>query len=155
MWLWEFALVPEKQSENRRKHGAEHLEPHWFKPGHSGNPNGRPKGQSIEALVRAILDEKIEGKIDGEKVSMTKREAIARMVIAESIKGKERMTIELLKREWPEVTRHELSGPDGNPIALEDARGRLAGKLSRLAASLSGDEVPTEPRPNGSGDPRA
>lgn len=89
-------------ADDQGKKKAQNFSKEWyanqFKPGQSGNPNGRPKGQSIEALVRAILDEKIEGKIDGEQVSMTKREAIARRVVQESIRGKERMTMELLKR---------------------------------------------------------
>lgn len=28
-----------------------------FKPGKSGNPNGRPKGQSITSILRQLLDE--------------------------------------------------------------------------------------------------
>jgi len=147
--------VSKNGADDQGKKKAQNFSKEWyanqFKPGQSGNPNGRPKGQSIEALVRAILDEKIEGKIDGEQVSMTKREAIARRVVQESIRGKERMTMELLKREWPEVTRHELSGPGGSPIELEDARGRLAGRLSRLALQLRGGEVPERVGPNGSG----
>lgn len=48
-------LEPEKQEENRN--------PSWFKPGESGNPNGRPpKGYSITEAVKKMLSEKPEVK---------------------------------------------------------------------------------------------
>ena len=34
----------DKTAADQPKHGAEHLAPHKFKPGQSGNPKGRPKG---------------------------------------------------------------------------------------------------------------
>ncbi len=33
-----------KQTDISRRSPAEHLRPHWFQPGQSGNPSGRPKG---------------------------------------------------------------------------------------------------------------
>ena len=45
--------IPEKQATNRRLPPVETR----FKPGQSGNPNGRPKGQSITAILRRLLDE--------------------------------------------------------------------------------------------------
>ena len=140
---------PEKQGESR-VYSVE-WEAQKFKPGQSGNPNGRPPRPSLESLVRDVMDEEIQVKVAGQDVTITKREAIARIVIEDTLKRKTPILKELLKREWPEVTRHELSGPGGSPIELEDARGRLAGRLSRLALQLRGGEVPERVGPNGSG----
>lgn len=53
------AIIPnskeEKQEENRN--------PSWFKPGQSGNPNGRPKkGYSISETVKQMFTEQPEKK---------------------------------------------------------------------------------------------
>jgi len=47
-------------------------------------------------------------------------------------------------REWPRTERHELSGPDGGPVQLEDFRGRLAERADRIAARLLGPLGPGE-----------
>lgn len=43
-------VVPENQESSRNPDGT-------FKPGVSGNPNGRPPGKSIKTLVREYLEE--------------------------------------------------------------------------------------------------
>jgi uncharacterized membrane protein (UPF0182 family) len=45
-----------------KKSPAEHLRPHWFKPGQSGNPGGRPKGTSLTDRLRALVEEGEKGK---------------------------------------------------------------------------------------------
>ena len=39
--------------------GPERLRPYQFKPGQSGNPNGRPKGRSITSILRELLDQAV------------------------------------------------------------------------------------------------
>jgi len=39
-------------------------------------------------------------------------------------------------REWQRSERHELSGPDGGPVQMEDFRARLSERAESLAARL-------------------
>jgi len=39
-------------------------------------------------------------------------------------------------REWSRTERHELSGPEGGPVQLEDFRVRLSERAERIAARL-------------------
>ena len=45
-------------------------------------------------------------------------------------------------REWQRSERHELSGPDGGPVQVEDFRLRLAERAEELAARLLGPLAP-------------
>jgi hypothetical protein len=58
-------------------------------------------------------------------------------------------------REWSRTERHELSGPEGGPVQVEDYRARLSERADSLAARLlaplgpgdPGGESPVEPAP--------
>ena len=73
------------------------IDAHKFKPGHSGNVAGRPKGTSrkgITDLLNQILDEKHSVTIDGKtktgkpkRKMMTNREIIARELFAKAKAG--------------------------------------------------------------------
>ena len=68
--------VPEQTGDNRKANGQ-------FKPGVSGNPNGRPKGvQSIPDILRKIGEE--EGTVDG----LNKLEVVLRKVFGFAVEGK-------------------------------------------------------------------
>lgn len=57
-----------------------------FKPGESGNPNGRPKGQSLTALLREVADNTslCDSEIPGGR---TAAQALAEAMFAHAIKG--------------------------------------------------------------------
>ena len=47
-------METEEQGKNK---GLEHLKPYQFKKGQSGNPGGRPKGKSLKAYARKMLED--------------------------------------------------------------------------------------------------
>lgn len=55
------------------------LKKYHFKPGQSGNPGGRRKGDHLTAWLRRVGEEKVDGK--------TNDEHIARVVVKHSKKG--------------------------------------------------------------------
>lgn len=61
---------------------------HQFKPGRSGNPNGRPKGKKNEAtMLDELLFQKIPVRQGGRDLRMTVIEAIFRRLAEDSLKG--------------------------------------------------------------------
>jgi hypothetical protein len=52
--------MPDDSTDNsthNRRSPAEHLKPHWFKPGESGNPGGRPKKPIKERLLQRLRED--------------------------------------------------------------------------------------------------
>ena len=74
-----------------------------FAPGQSGNPKGRAKQKSFEVLVREALDKEVPGH------GITKREALAELFATQLLQRRNRDAFaHYIKREWPEVSRHEI-----------------------------------------------
>lgn len=48
---------------------------------------------------------------------------------------------------WKERDVHEITGADGGPIEVDDARSKLADRLARLAAASAAREGSGEPQP--------
>jgi uncharacterized protein DUF5681 len=68
-----------------------------FKKGQSGNPRGRPKGsQSAARLARRILNEKIVIKENGQRRTITRREAMLKQLANKGIMGDLRSIREVL-----------------------------------------------------------
>ena len=97
---------------------------HQFKPGQSGNPGGRPKGQSITARLRRRLEED-DGRL---------AEAIVAVMIREAAKGKFHFTKEILDRiEGRSPGIVEISGAVEVKQPRELLLERIAGQVAALA----------------------
>lgn len=62
-------------------------EKHKFRPGQSGNPNGRPKKGSQAKNIEAIFFETIDVKVNGKQQEVTAFEAGLRRIVQSAIKG--------------------------------------------------------------------
>ena len=61
---------------------------HQFKAGRSGNPRGRPKGaKGTKTILNQALSERVTIKKDGRPKTMSMREAIVRIHVAQAAKG--------------------------------------------------------------------
>lgn len=71
-----------------------------FKKGKSGNPKGRPPKKVFHEVLYDALNEEVSLTLNGEKVTMTIKEAILRKVLIDSVNGKQSATknfIEIMK----------------------------------------------------------
>lgn len=86
---------------------ADHLKKHWFKPGQSGNPEGRPKGTGITDVMRKAL-EKDEGKL---------ADAVAQVIIKKAQSGDFnfcKMLVERIDGKIPD----RIAGADGGSLKI-------------------------------------
>ena len=106
----EQAIVPAEIAKPIDKR-VEHLKKHWFKPGQSGNPDGRPK--KLTRYLDKLLEEKDpDGKTKGEKLVLA---AIRRATLKSDF---------ALKEVWERAEGKmptPLSGADGGPVQFQVA----------------------------------
>lgn len=80
-----------------------------FKPGQSGNPNGRPAGlKSMKAIIREEMNRPITIKEGKETAEMTMKQAIARYWVYATLKGNWKAA-KLLIQFMPHETDSEFS----------------------------------------------
>ena len=61
---------------------------HQFKPGHSGNPAGRPKGRrNVKSLLLAAANREVQVTVGARKVTMTQAEALFELVFKRALSG--------------------------------------------------------------------
>jgi hypothetical protein len=86
-----------QQQRNISDASLANLKPHNFQPGQSGNPGGRPKGRSLTAIIREVLDSNtIKGKPLPE--GRTVADVLAEVFVAEALKGKFPFAKEVIDR---------------------------------------------------------
>lgn len=125
---------PQKQPANSQRNPADHLVEHRFQPGQSGNPGGRPKGRSIAAILRELLD---QTELGGQKIPDGKRAAdmLGEALLKHALKGDIRHIQEVLNRTEGKVPDRmiadvtsrepirfvEVVPPADNETAIEDS----------------------------------
>ena len=97
-----------------------------WKKGQSGNPKGRPKGRTLADRLANKLDAN-----DGELAEM-----LVKVLIREAGKGKFQHMREIFDRIDGRVTeKREITGAEGGPIEIGDAKQSLLDKLAHIAES--------------------
>lgn len=107
-------MSTEDQRENTGR-GRENLVP--WKPGQSGNPGGRPKGQSITSVLRTILDE--EAKFKGNTNGKLLKEIVADVLVKHALKGNMKAMSILLDRHDGKVPLPVTTGPNGSAYRIK------------------------------------
>ncbi len=131
--------LPQKQGESREYTVGDRKPPeeNRFAPGQSGNPGGRPKGAvSIVAIIRRMLDEERDDITTGEKKKLA--EIIADRLITKALNENNlRALQDIIDRIDGKATlKSEISGPDGKPITINDARAELNRRLDGVASRV-------------------
>ncbi len=94
-----------------------------FKPGQSGNPQGRPKGsKNTNTLLKSILDQKIEIRVKGRLRRISVREAILTRFAEDALKGNTKSAAFLLQRyDMSESSGQEAVIPSEDEQEIIDA----------------------------------
>jgi hypothetical protein len=107
-------------AQRRRPMPPEHTR---FKPGQSGNPGGRPKGRSITASLRKLLEQEHNGK--------PLAELMAERMVKEALSGKFPFLKEVLERTDGKVKElHELKTKEDLVLYIEPPR--VIGEAERV-----------------------
>jgi hypothetical protein len=105
---------PANRPENRQPN-VDHLKATQFKPGQSGNPNGRPRKPVTEALNELLTE-----RVPGDKQKRTKARLLADILFTQAMKGKVQAAIEIIDRTEGRAPQSiQMSGPQGSAIPIE------------------------------------
>jgi len=123
-WGVRFDLAAQRNSEITAMPNPENLEPHKFKKGQSGNPNGRPKDiPKLDKLLADVLGE--------EKNGIIAAETILKALLVKATKGDVRAAEVLLDRAYGKAKQfldHSTLGEKINQIVPPWMKAADAGK---------------------------
>jgi hypothetical protein len=91
-----------------------------FKPGQSGNPNGRPKGaRGLKQVVRAALDDEVDLVVGGQSIRKSKREVVVLKLIQKAASGDVRAIDSILNLDQKFDIAEEARDALHDPAQLE------------------------------------
>lgn len=93
-----------------------------FKPGHSGNPNGRPRKprRPDVSAFEIVLDKRMTATIGGKERELTVEEVLQQQTLKDALAGKRLAIRKVLKMiEKREAALAKKSTPHRNPITVE------------------------------------
>ncbi len=106
-----------------------------FKPGQSGNPNGRPKrSKNMNTLLSNELDEKIVINEKGKRITITKRETIIKRLVNEAANGNQQAMRTLLSMNGNDNDTQET------PIARQSDEEIFSNLVKRYNSSSDEEE---------------
>jgi hypothetical protein len=119
-----------------------------FKKGQSGNPAGRPKGAlNLATILARILQEPVVVTEHGQKITITKLEAVIKQLTHQAMSGELRASAQVVPLvQWME-SQHE--GPEpATELSESDqrVRDRILNRLARQAQK-GGTSDGTDPDP--------
>jgi hypothetical protein len=104
-----------EQHGEQQRGPADHLRRQRWKPGQSGNPGGRPKGESITARLRAVLEKEHNGRV--------LMDLLAERLAKEALAGKFPFLKEVLDRLDGRVAeRVNVGGEEGRALVINVVR---------------------------------
>jgi hypothetical protein len=116
---------------------------HQFRPGQSGNPNGRPKGtRNFKSDLRDELSEMISFRECGHEVSISKQRALIKRLVASAIEGDARSIATLMSfcaRAFGDDNEDQEQAPEDHDIIHAFAR-RPTKRCSKTAAATNSSE---------------
>jgi hypothetical protein len=122
---------------------------HQFRPGESGNPAGRPRRDpDLADLFRKELGKTVEVNEQGQKLALSKREAVVKALVDASARGDLRAINTLfvfLERSAEDVTDTPEHAPEDAEIVSS-----FAGRTTNPADAVS--STPAEPTPTDDAD---
>jgi Family of unknown function (DUF5681) len=113
---------------------------HQFRPGQSGNPNGRPKGtRNFKSDLRDELAELISFREGGQEVTISKQRALIKRLVTSAINGDARAIATVMSfcvRVFGDDSDHQPQAPEDREIIHAFSR-RPAKRCSKTAVTTN------------------